>query len=44
MKPSRLRAGAAFGIDFDDADLEASVRAGLEAVEQGLRVAVRSDQ
>jgi heptaprenyl diphosphate synthase len=43
VKPSRLRAGAAFGIDFDDADLEASVRAGLEAVEQGLRVAVRSD-
>jgi heptaprenyl diphosphate synthase len=43
VKPSRLRAGAAFGIDFADSALEASVRAGLDDVEQALRVAVRSE-
>jgi heptaprenyl diphosphate synthase len=35
--------GAGFGIDFDDAALEASVRAGLDDVERALAVAVRSD-
>jgi heptaprenyl diphosphate synthase len=35
--------GAGFGIDFDDAVLEASVRAGLDDVERALAVAVRSD-
>jgi heptaprenyl diphosphate synthase len=35
--------GAGFGIDFDDATLEASVRAGLDDVERALAVAVRSD-
>jgi heptaprenyl diphosphate synthase len=34
---------APIGVVFDDAKLERSVRAGLEAVEDGLRTAVRSD-
>jgi heptaprenyl diphosphate synthase len=43
VRPSSLGAGAGFGIEFADATLEASVRAGLDDIEQALRVAVRSE-